>query len=406
MTVSFADIEEAAQLMEGVLTNTPSNPSRALSDLTGANVIVKYENFQITGSFKVRGALVKLTRLRDAGVTGVIAMSAGNHAQGVAYHARRLTLSAKIVMPKWTPFSKVRQTEELGAKVILHGDSIAESAAHADAIGDEEGLTFVHPYNDDDIIAGQGTVALELLRAYPDLDILIVPVGGGGLIAGCAIAAKAINPSVIVVGVEAALFPSLANALKGIPSPEGGQSIADGIAVNTLGEKPLAVARQHVDNVIVVEESELEQAVFDFLELDKTVVEGAGAAALAGLCKRRSEFEGKRVGLIASGGNIDSRVLASVITRGLVRSGRIVNLRIETFDAPGQLGRIADSIGAAGGNIIEVRHQRLFSDIPVRKLEIDIMVETRGRPHVDEIVKCLAGPAQKVRMLSATEEGT
>ena len=376
-----------------------------LSGLTSADVIVKYENVQITGSFKVRGALVKLTKLRDAGVKGVIAMSAGNHAQGVAYHARRLKLAAKIVMPKWTPFSKVRQTQELGAEVMLHGDSIAESAAHAQAICERESLTFVHPYDDDDIIAGQGTVAMELLQDHPNLDVLIVPVGGGGLIAGCAIAAKAMNPSISIIGIEAALFPSLANALQGAAPSDGGQSIADGIAVKAVGDKPLAIARDLVDDVEMVSESEIEQSIFDFLELDKTVVEGAGAATLAGLCKQQTEFEGKRVGLIASGGNIDSRVLASVITRGLVRGGRIVNFRIEIFDVPGQLGRMADIIGAAGGNIIEVRHQRLFSDIPVRKLEIDIMVETRGRPHVSEIMDRVSETAHRVRVLSTTEEG-
>ena len=405
MTVSFADIERAARQIEGVLTRTPSKFSEPLSELTSADVIVKYENVQITGSFKVRGALVKLTKLRDAGVKGVIAMSAGNHAQGVAYHARRLKLAAKIVMPKWTPFSKVRQTQELGAEVILHGDSIAESAAHAQAICERESLTFVHPYDDDDIIAGQGTVALELLQDHPNLDVLIVPVGGGGLIAGCAIAAKAMNPSISIIGIEAALFPSLANALQGAAPSDGGQSIADGIAVKAVGDKPLAIARDFVDDVEMVSESEIEQSIFDFLELDKTVVEGAGAATLAGLCKRRAEFEGKRVGLIASGGNIDSRVLASVITRGLVRGGRIVNFRIEIFDVPGQLGRMADIIGTAGGNIIEVRHQRLFSDIPVRKLEIDIMVETRGRPHVSEIMERLFETAHRVRILSTTDDG-
>ena len=391
--------------MEGVLPRTPSRRAKALSDLTGADVFVKYENIQITGSFKVRGALVKLTKLKDAGVKGIIAMSAGNHAQGVAYHARRLNLAATIVMPQWTPFSKVRQTQELGAEVILHGDSIAESAARAGNICAAEGLTFVHPYDDDDIIAGQGTVALELLQDHPNLEVLIIPVGGGGLIAGCAIAAKAMNPSISVMGIEAALFPSLANALQGTDPSGGGQSIADGIAVKAVGDKPLAIARDLVDDVEMVSESEIEQSIFDFLELDKTVVEGAGAATLAGLCKREAEYEGKRVGLIASGGNIDSRVLASVITRGLVRGGRIVNFRIEIFDVPGQLGRMADIIGAAGGNIIEVRHQRLFSDIPVRKLEIDIMVETRGRPHVSEIMERLSEAAHRVRILSTTEEG-
>ena len=405
MTVSFANIEEAARQMEGVLPRTPSRRAKALSDLTGADVFVKYENIQITGSFKVRGALVKLTKLKDAGVKGIIAMSAGNHAQGVAYHARRLNLAATIVMPQWTPFSKVRQTQELGAEVILHGDSIAESAARAGNICAAEGLTFVHPYDDDDIIAGQGTVALELLQDHPNLEVLIIPVGGGGLIAGCAIAAKAMNPSISVMGIEAALFPSLANALQGTDPSGGGQSIADGIAVKAVGDKPLAIARDLVDDVEMVSESEIEQSIFDFLELDKTVVEGAGAATLAGLCKREAEYEGKRVGLIASGGNIDSRVLASVITRGLVRGGRIVNFRIEIFDVPGQLGRMADIIGAAGGNIIEVRHQRLFSDIPVRKLEIDIMVETRGRPHVSEIMERLSEAAHRVRILSTTEEG-
>jgi threonine dehydratase len=406
MTVTPAAITAAAEMMRGVLVETPCVASAPLSDLSGADVVVKFENNQVTGSFKSRGALVKLESIAETGgVGGVVAMSAGNHAQGVGYHARRLGLAATIVMPRWTPFSKIQRTEATGAEVVLHGDTVADAGRHAQELANRNGWPLIHPFDDDSIIAGQGTVAGEMLIDVPDLEVLIVPVGGGGLIAGCAVAAKHHNPDIEVIGVQSAMYPSLAAPLRGVSPKGSGVTIADGIAVQVVGTRPLEVARNLVDDVLVVGDADIEQAIFLFLELEKSVVEGAGAAPLAALLAASTRFAGRRVGLIASGGNIDSRLLASVITRGLVRGGRIVNLRIETHDAPGQLARVASLIADAAGNIVEVHHQRLFSDIPARTLELDVMVEIRDAGHTGKIVTDLERCGYRVRVLATTEGG-
>ena len=400
MSIGFADIEAAAQAIAGAVARTPAARSKTLSALTGADVVVKFENLQFTASFKERGALVKLLSLSaEQRARGVIAMSAGNHAQGVAYHARRLGIPATIVMPKFTPFNKVRHTRDFGARVILHGDSLTEAASEAQAIAAKESLLFVHPYDDEKIIAGQGTIALELLADFPELDTLVIPVGGGGLIAGNAIAAKAIKPDIRIVGVEADSFPSLYRTLRNEPFQSGGQTIAEGIAVPMVGKLPLEIARALVDEVLVVDELALEQAVVMYLEVEKTVAEGAGAAGLAALLAYPERFRGRQVGLILCGGNIDSRLLASILMRGLVHDGRIVRLRVEILDAPGALARVANTIGATGGNIIEVYHQRLFGNVPAKSADLDLVVETRDRQHVAEICAAITEAGYQVRLL-------
>ncbi len=406
MTIGLSDIQAAAKIVAGETVRTPTLESRTLSEITGADVVLKFENLQFTGSFKDRGALVKLSRLKKAEANaGVIAMSAGNHAQGVAYHAQKLGVPATIVMPRFTPFTKVRHTRGYGARVVLEGDTLEESKAKADELAAEDGLTFIHPYDDDDIIAGQGTVALEMLTDAPDLDVLIVPIGGGGLISGCAIAAKALKPDIQIIGVEAALFPSMRRALDGEAQSPGGQTIADGIAVKAVGEKTLAVTRELVDDVLSVSEVEIEEAIVLYMEVEKTVVEGAGAAPLAALLAHPARFQGKRVGLVISGGNIDSRLLASVISRGLVRQGRIVSLRVEIQDQPGMLAEIARLVGEAGGNIIEVHHHRLFADVPVKGADLDLMIESRDPEHAQEIIATLKGAGFAVQHLSITAHG-
>jgi len=406
MTVDISDIRTAADLIAGHVVRTPTLISRTLSSVVGAEVYVKFENLQFTGSFKDRGAFVRLNHLTpDEASKGVIAMSAGNHAQGVAYHAQNLGVPATIVMPKFTPFTKVRHTQGFGARVVLEGETLEESKAHADKLAASESLTFIHPYDDDDIIAGQGTVALEMLEDVPNLETMIVPIGGGGLISGCAVAAKNLNPEIEVIGVEAAMYPSMRRALDGSSQEIGGQTIADGIAVKAVGERTLAIAREFVDDTVAVTEAQIEEAIVLYLEVEKTVVEGAGATPLAALLTYPERFAGKRCGLVISGGNIDSRLLASVISRGLVRQGRIVSLRVEIQDRPGMLAEIARLVGEAGGNIIEVHHQRLFADVPVKGADLDLMIESRDPTHAQEIIATLTGAGYNVEQLSITSHG-
>ena len=406
MTVELSDIQAAAELVATGAVRTPTLISRTLSEVVGAEVYLKFENLQFTGSFKDRGALVKLSRLSaEEAAAGVIAMSAGNHAQGVAYHAQKLGIPATIVMPKFTPFTKVRHTRGFGARVVLEGDTLEESKARADEFCARDGLTFIHPYDDDDIIAGQGTVALEMLEDAPLLETLIVPIGGGGLISGCAIAAKGINPDIEVIGVEAAMYPSMRRALDGADQVIGGQTIADGIAVKAVGERNLAIVREYVDDIVAVTEAQIEEAIVLYLEVEKTVVEGAGATPLAALLTYPERFAGKRCGLVISGGNIDSRLLTSVISRGLVRHWRIVSLRVEIQDRPGMLAEIAGLVGQAGGNIIEVHHQRLFADVPVKGADLDLMIESRDPTHAQEIIATLTGAGYHVEQLSITAQG-
>jgi threonine dehydratase len=402
MTVTIDDIRSAAALMEGAVIKTPTAHSRTLSEITGAQVILKFENLQYTGSFKDRGALVKLASLNDAEKqAGVIAMSAGNHAQAVAYHSQRLGIAATIVMPKGTPQVKAENTKRFGARVVFEGETIDESAVRARAIAKDEGLAFVHPYDDEKVMAGQGTVALEMLDAFPDIDVLLVPIGGGGLIAGNAIAAKAIKPDIEIVGVEAKLFPSMQQAISNQPPTSGGRTIAEGIAVKTVGTMTRPVVEALVSDVLAVDEETLECAVQLMLSIEKTVVEGAGAATLAALLTHRERFEGRKVGLIVSGGNIDLRLLSSVILRGLVRDGRIVRMRIEISDIPGTLATIATIIGEADANIIEVYHQRAFSGLPAKHAELDVVIETRGAEHVSEIIEKLTAVGFRCTLLGA-----
>ena len=405
MPVTFKDIQKAAKQLEGKIIRTPSLSSPLLSDLSGADITLKLENLQLTGSFKPRGAYIKLAGLTDREKkAGVVAASAGNHAQGVAIHARNLGIKATITMPEGTPFTKIGRTEALGAKVVLAGEDLAEAGEAAQEQADANGQAFIHPYDDEDIIAGQGTVGLELLTDFPDLDVLVVPIGGGGLMAGSAIAAKAIKPDIEIIGVEAALYPSMSQALKGQESTGNGQTIADGIAVKTPGELTKPVIAELVDDILLADEAALEQATQIYLEVQRLVVEGAGAASLAAVLGNRERFQGRKVGLVVSGGNIDSRLLSSVLMRGLVREGRMVRLRVEITDVPGALSKVSGLIGDNGGNIVEVYHQRLFYDVPVKKAEIDVVLETVDSGHVREIMDRLEEAGFPVRLLGGTSQ--
>ena len=402
--VTLADIEKARHTIGGQVLRTPLLPAPPLSDLTGAEVFVKYENLQVTNSFKERGACVKLAALSVAERRrGVIAMSAGNHAQAVAYHARRLAIPATIVMPVTTPFVKIKATERLGATVILDGETVAEAQTRGEAIASAQDLVWVHPYDDPLIIAGQGTIALEMLEDCPELDVLVVPIGGGGLVSGCAIAARAIKPSIEIVGVEAALYPSMWNAIHQAKRPCGGATLAEGIAVKNVGKLTLPVVRDLVRDIVLVDEAQIERAVNAFLTLQKAMAEGAGAAGLAAMLVEPARFRGRRVGLILCGGNIDPRILASIMVRELERADRIVSFRLTIPDRPGILGQIATMLGTFGANILSVDHHRLFLDIPAKGAKLDVTVETRDAAHAEEIIQAFAAAGyQPVRMPSGT----
>jgi threonine dehydratase len=405
LPVTLADIRQAAATIDGEVLRTPAIAAPALSALTGAEIVLKLETLHPTGSFKERGALNKLKSLSpEQRTAGVIAMSAGNHAQGVAYHARRLGIPATIVMPEGTPFTKVERTAAHGATVVLRGAGLGEARQEAAAIAAARSLTFVHPYDDAAIIAGQGTVALELLADHPDLDVIIVPIGGGGLISGIAVAAESLSPSIEIVGVEASLYPSMCQALSGgaQPEPRGGQTIAEGIAVKEPGILTKAICAALVSDIILVEESAIERAIEMLLDDQKLVVEGAGAAGLAALLSAPERFRGRKVALVLCGGNIDARLLSSILMRGLVRAGKLVRLRVEISDSPGVLAKITRIIGDKGGNIVEITHQRLFYDVPVKLAEVDAVVETRNRSHVGEIVAALDEAGFRTRLLSST----
>jgi threonine dehydratase len=390
MTVTLADIETARRSIGAQVLRTPMLPAPKLSALTGAQVWVKYENLQVTNSFKERGALNKLAALSaDERARGVIAMSAGNHAQAVAYHARRLGIPATIVMPVTTPFVKVAATEAYGATVVLDGEAVSDCQLRAEAIASERKLAWVHPYDDPHVIAGQGTVALEMLEEAPDLDVLVIPIGGGGLIAGNAIAARGMRRSIEIVGVECALYPSMFNALKDEHRPIGGPTLAEGIAVKNVGRLTEPVVRALVSDVLLVEEAHLERAVNAFLTLQKTMAEGAGAAGLAALIAQPERFTGRKVGLILCGGNIDPRILASIMVRELERENQIVSFRLTIPDRPGVLGTIATRLGQLGANILEVDHRRLFLDVPAKGAKLDVTVETRDAAHADSIERAL-----------------
>jgi len=397
--VSLHEIRAAAGRIAGAVERTPCLQSRTLSRLTGCELWLKFENLQFTASFKERGALNKLLTLPEAERRrGVIAMSAGNHAQGVAYHAARLGLRAVIVMPRGTPNNKVNSTRVHGAEVVLEGESLAEAAAHAHALAAREGYSFIHPYDDPAVINGQGTVGLEMLEAAPELEVLVVPVGGGGLIAGIATAAKALRPGLQVLGVESKSWSAMHQRLNGRPVQVGGDTIAEGMAVRDVGELPLAICRRAVDEVLLVEEETIERAVVALAEIEKTVAEGAGAAGLAALLEHPRRFAGKRVGVPVCGGNIDSRMLSAVLMRGLVRDGRLVRMRVAMPDVSGSLARVAALIGDAGGNIVEVQHQRVFGTASVRTPEVEFVVETRDREHTRAIAEHLGADGARVEL--------
>jgi threonine dehydratase len=403
LPVTADDIRAAAAAIAGAVLRTPSVLAPALAEITGAEIVLKLETLHPTGSFKERGALNKLLSLDPAQrQAGVIAMSAGNHAQGVAYHARRLGIPATIVMPADTPFTKVERTEACGARVILRGAGLAEARLAADETARAEGLTLVHPYDDAKVIAGQGTVALELLADHPALDVLIVPIGGGGLISGIAVVAKAINPGITIIGAQCALYAAMLYALGRCPAPNGGTTLAEGIAVKEPGVLTRPIVEALVDDILLADEVGLERAIATLVDVEKLVVEGAGAAPLAALLAEPGRFRGKRVGLVLSGGNIDARLLASILQRQLVRAGRLVRLRIEISDAPGALAKIAAIIGEKGGNIVEIYHQRLFQDVPVKLAEVDAVIETRNPRHVGELIAALSAAGFPTRLLSST----
>lgn len=384
------DVLQAAQRLQGHVLKTPCVASQTLSEITGAQVYLKFENLQFTASFKERGACNKLSELTpEQSARGVIAMSAGNHAQGVAYHAQRLGLRAVIVMPRFTPGVKVERTRGFGAEVILHGDTLDEARSHAMALAESQQLCFIHPYDDAAIVAGQGTVALEMLDDVPTLDTLVIAVGGGGLIAGMATVAKARQPGMEVIGVQTVRFPAMFNAIKGTQFPQGSSSIAEGIAVGTPGPIPLEIIQRKVDDLVLVDEGDIEQALVMLLEVEKTLVEGAGAAGLAALLKYPERFKGKRVGLVLCGGNIDPLLLAAIIERGMVRAGRLARIRVGVRDVPGSLARITALVAEAGANIDEVHHQRAFTTLSVQNAEIELVVQTRGHAHVAEVLAAL-----------------
>ena len=397
LPVTLDDVRAAASVLAGEVACTPLSRALTLSEITGAEVWLKFENLQFTGSFKERGARNFLEHLSpDARKAGVVAASAGNHAQGVAYHAHRLGIPATIVMPADTPFSKVTNTEHLGATVELIGDSYAAALAAANKLSWGAGLTLVPAFDDPLVIAGQGTVGMEIVEAEPELDVILVPTGGGGLLSGIAVAVKALAPKVEVIGVESEGYPSLAHALGKSGEPEGGTTIAEGIAVREPGELPRKIAEQLVDDVVVVSEEHIEQGIALGIEIEKTVLEGAGAAGLAALIEAPERWRGRRIGVVLTGGNIDTRVLSSVLLRALARSGRVIRLQIEVPDRPGVLAMVADIVGTCRGNIVDVAHHRDQPGVAVKRAMLELSIETRDRSHADEIVNALTSAALRV----------
>jgi threonine dehydratase len=390
LPVTHRDIEAAASVLDGVVRATNFDRSRTLSDITGASIWLKFENLQFTATFKERGALNRLSAL-SAGERqrGVIACSAGNHAQGVAYHAASLNIPATIVVPLGTPTVKIENTRRHGASVIEGGATLEEAAQLATDHGREQGLTFIHPYDDPLIIAGQGTIALEMLAAVPALDVLIVPIGGGGLISGIAVAAKTLKPSIEIIGVQAELYPSMYNLIKGMRLPMRGDTLAEGIAVKAPGRITSEIVRALVDDIALVSEPQLEQALSLLIGIEKTVTEGAGAAGLAAILADQARFKGRAVGLVLSGGNIDTRLLSGVLTRQLAREGRLSQLRFDIVDRPGQLATVVAVLSKTGANIVEVSHQRIFTDLPAKGVLLEVVIETRDRSHLASTIAAL-----------------
>jgi threonine dehydratase len=386
--INFSDVQAAAQRISGHVLKTPCLESITLSQIVGARVFLKFENLQFTASFKERGAFNKLSQLPPE-TTGVVAMSAGNHAQGVAYHAKRLGLRTMIVMPQFTPGVKVDNTRRLGAEVVLYGDTLDEARNQAMELAQEQSLTLVHPYDDAQIVAGQGTTALEMLSQVPQLDTLIVAIGGGGLMGGMAVAAKAIKPNIELIGVQTERFPAMYNTIKGQSLPQGASTIAEGIAVPTPGKLARQIISSLVKDIVLVDEREIEQAIVMLLEIEKTLVEGAGAAGLAALLKYKGQFAGKKVGLVLCGGNLDPLLLAAIIERGMVKSGRLARIRVGVRDVPGSLSRITAAIAQAGANVNEVQHQRAFTLQAPQNVDIELVIQARGYEHVAQVIAAL-----------------
>ncbi|MEM8798585.1 MAG: threonine ammonia-lyase [Pseudomonadota bacterium] len=405
LPVLMEDIEAAARAISGQIKHTPTTVSKTLSKIAGATLALKFENLQFTAAFKERGALNKLLALtEEERKNGVIAMSAGNHAQGVAYHAARLGIPATIVMPEGTPMVKVEHTAAHGARVIVHGEKLEDAAKRAHEIAAEEALYFLHPFDDPVVIAGQGTIAIEMLADQPEIDTLVIPIGGGGLISGMAIAAKAINPDIRIVGVQSALFPSMHAAVEGYEPEFGIDSLAEGIAVKYPGKLTQEIVGAVVDDIILVDEVALEHAVSMLVNVEKTVAEGAGAAGLAAVLSHPEKFHGRHIGLVVCGGNIDPRLLAAILLRDLMREGRLVRLRIRIRDLPGQLVKVAQTIANAGGNIMDIEHHRIFTDLPAKGTYVDIEVETRDRDHLNALTAEVAAAGFRVQILHAADQ--
>lgn len=390
LPVTLRDIEAAAGVLAGFVRRTSFERSRTLSDITGASVWLKFENLQFTATFKERGALNRLSALpADERRRGVIAASAGNHAQGVAYHAAFLAIPATIFMPVGTPMVKIENTRRHGATVIEGGATLEDAATLATDHAREQGLTYIHPYDDPMIIAGQGTIALEMLASVPDLDVLIVPIGGGGLISGIAVAAKTLRPDIEIVGVQAALYPSMYNLIKGEGLPMRGDTLAEGIAVKAPGRITSGIVRALVDDIVLVTEQQIEHALSLLITIEKSVTEGAGAAGLAAVLAHQERFRGRSLGLVLSGGNIDTRLLSGVLTRQLAREGRLSKLKFDIVDRPGQLGTVVAVLSKASANIVEVSHQRIFTDLPAKAVVLEVVIETRDRSHLEATVAAL-----------------
>jgi threonine dehydratase len=390
-TLRIEDIRAAADRLRGEIVDTPCMPSRTLSAIAGCEVFLKFENLQFTASFKERGALNKMAQLNAAErACGVLAVSAGNHAQGVAYHAQRMGVPATIVMPRFAPAVKVERTRGFGATVVLEGDTFDDARAHGLQLAQQRGLTLVHPYDDLAVMAGQGTIGLEMLAQQPLIDTLVVAIGGGGLVSGVATAARAIRPGIEIIGAQTERFPAARNAKHGEHRESAQATIADGIAVKSLGTLTSPLIRGVVDDVLLVGEDDIEQAILMLLEIEKTVVEGAGAVGLAALMKHGERFKGRKVGLILSGGNIEPLLLAEIIERGMVKSGRLARLRFDVRDVPGALADVATLLGRLGANIDEVQHQRAFTSLSLERAQIEVVVQTRGVAHIEQILQAMA----------------
>ncbi|MEM9626297.1 MAG: threonine ammonia-lyase [Pseudomonadota bacterium] len=400
MTITLEDVQKAAARLKGQIAETPCVRSETLSMMTGSEVFLKFENLQFTSSFKERGALNCLLQMTEEETAkGVIAMSAGNHAQALAYHGKRLAIPTTIVMPRSTPNAKVEQTRVHGAEVLLHGNQFDETRAFTEQLADERGLTLVHPFNDPRVIAGQGTVGLEILESVADVDAVIVPTGGGGLMGGTAVAIKGVSPGVQVVGVQAERYASIAETYYQRPAAAGqAGTVAEGIAVKSPGDRTLPLIRQHVDHMLTVSEEQIEQAVFDLLEIEKTVVEGAGAASLAALRAHQEIFEGKRVVLILSGGNIDMMIMSSILQRGMARTRRLIRLGVEIRDVPGALSELTQVLGELDSNIVDIVHQRAFGGSSVRSTLVDLVLQMRGEEQIGRVVAALSAKGYEVRL--------